>query len=70
MPGDQPASPVPGGLGSGSEVGAGLPGATAGGQQILVTTAGGVNSVQVTVCWQAPTDLAPRRHTLVTYVNQ
>ena len=48
----------------------GLPGATSGGQQVLVTTAGGVNRVQVTVCWQAPADRAPRRHTLVTYVNK
>jgi type IV pilus assembly protein PilV len=48
----------------------GLPGATAGGQQILVNTAGGINRIQVTVCWQAPTDRAARRHTLVTYVNR
>jgi type IV pilus assembly protein PilV len=49
---------------------AGLPGASSGGQQILVNTAGGVNRIQVTVCWQAPTDRAPRRHTLVTYVSR
>jgi type IV pilus assembly protein PilV len=48
----------------------GLPGATADMQQVDVdTTAAGFNRVQITVCWQAPTDKAPRRHVLVTYVN-
>ena len=49
----------------------GLPGATAGSQQIriLTTTAGDFNRVAVTICWQAPTDKAMRQHTLVTYVN-
>lgn len=48
----------------------GLPGATAATQQVIVnTTAGGFNRVQITVCWQAPSDPVMRRHTLVTYVN-
>ena len=48
----------------------GLPNATNANQQILVdTTATGFNRVQITVCWQAPNDQAPRRHTLVTYIN-
>jgi type IV pilus assembly protein PilV len=48
----------------------GLPGTTAATQQITVnTTAAGFNRVQITICWQAPTDLAPRNQTLVTYVN-
>ena len=46
----------------------GLPGATAAAVQILVDTAE-FNRVQITICWQAPTDTAMRRHTLVTYVN-
>ena len=47
----------------------GLPGATGTSQQIVVATGAGFNRVTVTVCWQAPTDRAMRRHTLVTYVN-
>lgn len=48
----------------------GLPGATTANQQIAVdTSAGGFNRVTITVCWQAPTDTAMRKHTLVTYVN-
>ncbi len=44
-----------------------LPGASASGEQILVTP--GVNRVQVTVCWKSAADAAPRHHTLVTYVD-
>lgn len=48
----------------------GLPGSTPAAQQILVdTTAAGFNRVQITICWQAPTDAWPRNQTLVTYVN-
>jgi type IV pilus assembly protein PilV len=37
-------------------------------QQVDVDT--GVNNrVTITVCWQAPNETAPRRHTLVAYVN-
>ena len=49
-----------------------LPGSTAAMQQILVDTtpATGYNKVTVTVCWQGPNDLQPRRHTFSAYVNQ
>lgn len=48
----------------------GLPGATTANQQITVdTSATGFNKVTVTVCWQAPSDTAMRKHSLVTYVN-
>lgn len=48
----------------------GLPGTTVSTQQVAVnTTAAGFNRVQITICWQAPTDTALRTHTLVTYVN-
>lgn len=48
----------------------GLPGAVATGQQIVVGTgAADFNSVTVTLCWQAPSDTAARRYTLITYVN-
>jgi type IV pilus assembly protein PilV len=49
-----------------------LPGATASNLQITVqptTTAGDLNRVQITLCWQAPNDLTMRHYTLVTYVN-
>ena len=49
-----------------------LPGATSAGLQIQVDTSAavtGYNKVQVTLCWQAPSDKAVRHHTLVTYVN-
>lgn len=45
----------------------GLLGATAAMQQIAVTTAS-MNRVTVTVCWQTPQDLRPRRHQVITYV--
>ncbi|MEO7057249.1 MAG: type IV pilus modification protein PilV [Caldimonas sp.] len=48
----------------------GLPGASNTQQQIVVdNSATGFNRVEITVCWQAPTDSAMRHHTLVTYVN-
>lgn len=49
-----------------------LPGSTAAMQQVLVdTTAGtGYNKVTVTICWQGPNDVQPRRHTYSAYVNQ
>jgi len=48
-----------------------LPGSTAAMQQILVDTAStGYNKVTVTVCWQGPNDLQPRRHVFSAYVNQ
>ena len=27
------------------------------------------NRVTITLCWQAPGDTTPRRHTMVAYVN-
>ena len=50
--------------------GPGLPGLPNANEQVLVdTSATGFNRVQITICWQAPNDQAPRRHVLVTYVN-
>ena len=47
-----------------------LPGTTSSKLQILVDTTGGAyNKVTITVCWQAPKDLAARRHTYVTFIN-
>lgn len=47
-----------------------LPGASdASMQQILVETGTAFNKVTVTVCWQVPSNPAPRKHVLVTYVN-
>jgi type IV pilus assembly protein PilV len=49
---------------------ANLPGAGPNAQQILVQTAvGQFNRVEITLCWQTANDAAPRKHTLVTYVN-
>lgn len=45
-----------------------LPGGGANMQQILVDT-GNSNRVVITLCWLAPNDTAPHRHTLVGYVN-
>ncbi len=45
-----------------------LPGATAVMQQVIVNAAN-FNQVTITVCWQAPNDTVPRRHTVVSYVN-
>ncbi len=48
----------------------GLPGTNAATQQILIdTTPAGFNRVQITICWQTPTDPVPRNHVFVTYVN-
>lgn len=48
----------------------GLPGASANAVQIQVLSgASGYNQANITVCWQAPSDRAQRRHTLVTYIN-
>jgi len=45
-----------------------LPGTRPEMQQIEVDT--GVNNrVTITLCWQAPGDTTPRRHTMVAYVN-
>ncbi len=45
-----------------------LPGATPGMQQVEIDT-GVSNRVTITLCWRAPNDTSPRRHTLVAYVN-
>jgi type IV pilus assembly protein PilV len=45
----------------------GLLGATAGMQQIVVSTAN-LNRVTVTVCWQTPQDATRRRHQVISYV--
>lgn len=47
----------------------GLPGAVDAGQQILVNTAGGLNQVSVTLCWQAPHDPALRNYQIQAYVH-
>ena len=49
--------------------GLGLPGATAANQQIFVDAPGNFNRVVITLCWKTASDIAWRRHTLVTYVN-
>lgn len=47
-----------------------LPGTTASRVQIAIdTSVGAYNKVTVTICWQAPNDLAPRRHSFVSFVN-
>lgn len=52
----------------------GLLGATPAMQQIAVSAAliplstAQMNMVTVTVCWQSPQDLAPRKHQVITYV--
>lgn len=45
-----------------------LPGTAATMQQIQVDT-GVSNRVTITICWRAPNDTTPRRHTVVAYVN-
>ncbi|GAB2180553.1 hypothetical protein DLREEDagrD3_07760 [Denitratisoma sp. agr-D3] len=45
-----------------------LPGATSTMQQIQVDT-GTFNRVTVTLCWQSPADVQPRRHTVAAYIN-
>jgi len=54
--------------------GTGLPGATAAMQQITVTPVAdsvgpAYSRVSVTVCWQAPIDAAPHRHTVVAMIG-
>jgi type IV pilus assembly protein PilV len=50
--------------------GTGLPGASPKAVQIqILTGANGFNQANITVCWQAPSDRAQRKHTLVTYIN-
>jgi len=52
----------------------GMLGATAAMQQITVAGAGALagspdrNRVTVTICWQSPQDLAPRKHQVISYV--
>ena len=47
-----------------------LPGANAANLQIAINQAAtGFNQVTVTVCWKAPSDLAMRQHTLISYIN-
>ena len=47
-----------------------LPGATAANLQITINQAAkGFNQVMVTFCWKAPSDLAMRQHTLISYIN-
>ena len=45
----------------------GLLGATSSMQQIVVDSTT-LNRVTVTVCWQTPQDLRPRKHQVITYV--
>ena len=54
--------------------GTGLPGATAAMQQIIVTPVAdsvgpAYSRVSVTVCWQAPIDAAPHRHSVVALIS-
>ena len=45
-----------------------LPGSAPALQQIEIDT--GINNrVTITVCWRAPNDTAPHRHTVIAYVN-
>jgi type IV pilus assembly protein PilV len=45
-----------------------LPGATPAMQQVEIDT-GANNRVTITLCWSAPNDATPRRHTVVAYVH-
>ena len=47
----------------------GMPGASPAMQQVVVAPAGTFNRVEITLCWKTASDSAPRKHTLVTYVN-
>jgi len=47
----------------------GLPGANSAMQQVLVDAGDPFNRVEITLCWKTANDAAPRRHTLVTYIN-
>ncbi len=47
-----------------------MPGATAANLQISINQATtGFNQVTITVCWKAPSDLAMRQHTLISFIN-
>jgi type IV pilus assembly protein PilV len=45
-----------------------LPGSDPTMQQVLVDT-GNANRVIITMCWRAPNETAPHRHTVVGYIN-
>jgi len=48
----------------------GLPGATNTMQQIIVDpNPANYNQVTVTVCWKAPNDALPHRHSVISYIN-
>jgi type IV pilus assembly protein PilV len=48
----------------------GLPGATSTMQQIIVDpNPANYNQVTVTVCWKAPNDALPHRHSVISYIN-
>jgi type IV pilus assembly protein PilV len=47
----------------------GLPGSNPAYQQIVIDGPGSFNRVEITLCWKTASDLVPRRHTVVTYVN-
>lgn len=47
----------------------GLPGAAATMLQVVVATGAGFNKVTVTLCWQAPIDATPHRHSVVSFIN-
>lgn len=49
--------------------GRGLPGASADRIQVVAASAGGVNQLRVTVCWQGPADRQARRHSAVAYID-
>lgn len=47
-----------------------MPGATAANLQISINQAAtGFNQATITVCWKAPSDLAMRQHTLISFIN-
>ena len=48
---------------------AGLPGATAEGQQVQIDTTGNINRVMVTLCWKGPTDQANRNYKILAFVH-
>lgn len=48
---------------------AGLPGATAQGQQVRIETTDNLNQVTVTLCWQGPGDAAKRNYQIQAFVH-
>ena len=48
---------------------AGLPGATAEGQQVQIDTTGNINRVMVTLCWKGPSDQANRNYKFQAFVH-